>query len=86
MPRVLRAEFRKLKRSRTPLWTAFVVLASPLFSVSQIRLSGGAGPGATWALFMRSGIQNMSGAYGLVLFGLVGAYVFAREHRIYQKR
>jgi ABC-2 type transport system permease protein len=34
----------------------------------------------SWAMFMRSGTQLLASWYGLVLFGLVAAYLFGREY------
>lgn len=80
MLRALGAEVLKLKRSWMPLWTGLVVLVLfPLISLTAVRLGSSGMAHTTWVTFMRSGAQMMAG-YGVVLFGLVAAYMFGREY------
>ena len=76
----LRAEARKLKGSRMPLWTALVVLVAPSITVSTFALGDTGAAGAKWADFMLAGPQLVASWYGAVLFGLLTAYLFGREH------
>jgi ABC-2 type transport system permease protein len=80
MLRALRAEAWKLKRSRMPLWTGLIVLVAQLAQVSGVRSMSADGIRIGWATFMRSGVALLASWYGLVLFGLVAAYLFGREY------
>lgn len=80
MLRALRAEVTKLKRSRTPLWTGLVVLLAPAITASTFNLSDTSPSRMSWAAFMRGGPQLMASWYGIVLFGMVAAYLFGREY------
>jgi len=77
MLRALSAEIRKLKRSRMPLWTALIVLLLPLIVVG-IQQTPHAPPIA-WVDFMRVG-SEMLATLGIVVFGMVAAYVFGRDY------
>jgi ABC-2 type transport system permease protein len=101
MMRALRAEFMKLRASRTLLWTSVVVLAysvigtigATAFQNSETAKAMGAAGGAfanaaaaglyrpSWANFLRFIPQGIAGAWGVLLFGFVTAYVFGREAR-----
>lgn len=80
MLRVLRAEFSKLGRSRTPLWTALVVLLAPAITASTASLSDAGVTHMSWGAFMRGGPQLMASWYGLLLFGMAAAYLFGCEY------
>lgn len=79
MLRALQAEVFKLKRSRMPLWTALTVFLAPLISLSAVRVTAGVAH-TTWGTFMQAGPQMIAGVYGVVLFGLVAAYLFGSEY------
>ena len=80
MLRALKAEFQKLRRAGMPLWTALVVLVAPLVTVSMVSLADNTVVIVTWGDFMRYGPQLIASWYGAILFGLVTAYLFGREH------
>ena len=80
MLRALKAEVLKLKRSRMPLWTGLIVVVAPLIIVSGVRSMNAGGRRTSWTMFMRSGTQLLASWYGVVLFGLVAAYLFGREY------
>jgi len=80
MLRALKAEFQKLKRAGMPLWTALIVLVAPVVTVGMVSLADNATVVVTWGDFMRYGPQLVASWYGAVLFGLVAAYLFGREH------
>jgi ABC-2 type transport system permease protein len=80
MLRALRAEMLKLKGSMMPVWTALVVLVAPSITVSTYSLGDKGAASAKWADFMLAGPQLVASWYGAVLFGLVAAYLFGREH------
>lgn len=77
MSRALRAEFAKLKRSRLPLWTAVIVVLLPLVMFGSTRSIGG--PLVSWSDFMRTGTEMLA-TLGVVIYGLVAAYLFGREY------
>jgi hypothetical protein len=77
MLRALKAEVFKLRRSTTPLWSAFIVLCAPFFCWVLVDYT--AGP-HTWGTFMDMGASMLSTWYGIMLFALVTAYVFGREY------
>lgn len=79
MLRSLRAEMLKLKRARTPVWTALAVCLFPLLPVFTAKLVDGELAHATWEQFMRAGPEMIASAWGLMLFGLATAYLFGRE-------
>jgi ABC-2 type transport system permease protein len=79
MLRALRAELLKLKRSSMPLWTAFIVLLAPVWVYWVARTATGRVE-VSWEIFMRMGVALLASWYGIVLFGLVTAYVFGREY------
>ena len=80
MLRALQAEVLKLKGSRVPLWTGSVVLLAPLLTLAAVRGRPGGAALLGWTAFMRSGAQLIAGVYGVMLFGLVAAYLFGREY------
>jgi ABC-2 type transport system permease protein len=80
MLRALRAEVWKLRRSNTPLWTALVVLLAPAITASTFNLSDASPARMSWESFMRGGPQLMASWYGILLFGMVAAYLFGREY------
>jgi ABC-2 type transport system permease protein len=79
MLRALHAEMLKLKRSRMPLWTALIVLLFPIVSVTSTNVTVGT-EHMSWAAFTRLNPQLMASGYGVILFGLVAAYLFGREY------
>jgi bacitracin transport system permease protein len=80
MLRALQAEVLKLKGSRMPFWTGSVVLLAPLLTLAAARGRPGGAALLGWTAFMRSGAQLIAGVYGIMLFGLVAAYLFGREY------
>lgn len=79
MLRALKAEVLKLKRSRMPMWTALAVCLYPLLAVFTAKLTDGELAHTTWDQFMRAGPEMIASAWGVMLFGLVTAYLFVRE-------
>lgn len=77
MLRALKAEALKLKRSKMPFWTALAVVLMPLMFVGGPSTDG---PLDTFGSFLRVGPQLIAGYVGVVLFGLVAAYLFGREY------
>jgi ABC-2 type transport system permease protein len=63
-----------------PLWTALVVLLAPAITASTFNLSDTSPARMSWAAFMRGGPQLMASWYGILLFGMVAAYLFGREY------
>lgn len=79
MLRAIHAEFRKLKRSRIPLWTVAIVVLFPAIAVGSANLF--AAPKATTSLtFVRINSQFLANGLGVILFGFVASYVFGREY------
>lgn len=79
MWRALVAEITKLKRSSIPWWTVATVLIGPsLSNVFATSLETKAS-GITWPDFFGLGAMTMGTWYGILLFGLVTAFVFGRE-------
>lgn len=80
MRRALIAEVAKLKRSTLPLWTAATVLIGPslsnIFAAAQQPEAGQ----LSWPDFFGLGALTMGTWYGILLFGLVTAFVFGREY------
>lgn len=79
MLRVLRAEFLKLRRANVVLWTALSVAAVPAISAGSAKAIDKTVP-LTWEGFMRLAPQMMATWWGVLVFGLVAAYVFGREY------
>lgn len=77
MLRALHAEISKLKRSRMPLWTALIMLLMPLIVVGIVQAPQA--PPIGWVDFMRVG-SEMLATLGIVVFGMVAAYLFGRDH------
>ena len=62
-----------------PLWTALIVLLFPTVSWTSAKVTGGTQQ-MSWFTFTRLAPQFMASGYGVILFGLVAAYLFGREY------
>lgn len=78
MLRALYVEMAKLRGSRMPLWTALIMLLLPLIVVGVSSPSPKAPPVA-WADFMGAGTEMLA-TLGIVVFGMVTAFLFGREY------
>lgn len=79
MVRALAAELMKLRRASLPLWTVVAVLVAPAMSnvfASAQALENGA---MSWPDFFDLGSMTMGTWYGILLFGLMTAFLFGRE-------
>ncbi|HEX9093283.1 MAG TPA: ABC transporter permease [Coriobacteriia bacterium] len=79
MPRVLRAELLKLKRSKAVWGTVAVVASFALMTVSMSHLFTAKGTQTTWSATLELGPQFMAGWWGLMVFGLAAASMFGSE-------
>lgn len=80
MCRALTAEIAKLKRASLPWWTIVAVLVGP--SLSNVFATAVEAEAArlSWSDFFGLGSMAMGTWYGILLFGLVAAFVFGREY------
>lgn len=80
MMRALTAELSKLKRASLPLWTVATVLVTPsMASVFASANPDALGP-TSWSGFFDLAPMIMGTWYGILLFGLVTAFLFGREY------
>lgn len=81
MTRALAAELSKLKRASLPLWTAVTVAVAPALSnvFATAQRSGPEEP-LSWPAFLGLSSLTMGTWYGILLFGLVTAFLFGREY------
>lgn len=79
MWRALTAEVAKLKRASLPWWTVAAILIGPsmsnVFATAQQVEAGR----VSWSDFFGLGAMAMGTWYGILIFGLVTAFVFGRE-------
>ncbi|MFA5844506.1 MAG: ABC transporter permease [Coriobacteriia bacterium] len=80
MLRALKAEALKLKRSTMPLWTALTVVLAPSSIVLSLVSVEGGFERTTSAYFLQVGPGLLANYEGVMLFGLVAAYLFGREY------
>ncbi len=80
MIRALGAEIAKLRRATLPAWTILVVLVAPFMTGMMGSADREWFNGLSWSVFLRMGTQNMSTWYGILLFGLLTAFIFGREY------
>lgn len=80
MWRALIAEVTKLRRASLPLWTLVTIVVGPalsnVFATSQQAESGR----LSWIEFFGLGPMAMGTWYGILLFGLITAFLFGREY------
>jgi hypothetical protein len=79
MLRALSAEFMKLKRASTVLWTLLAVALWPVMTVIWTLQFDRRLESTTWDSFMHQAPQSMASWWGFLIFGLMASYLFARE-------
>ena len=80
MIRALAAELTKLKRASLPLWSVVTVLVSPAMSNIFATAQDSGEWQLTWPEFFKLGSMTMGTWWGILLFGLITAFVFGREY------
>ncbi len=80
MLRALTAELTKLKRATLPLWTLATVCAAPALSNVFATASSDWTHTTPWPTFVGLGPMSMGTWYGILLFGLITAFLFGREY------
>lgn len=80
MWRAIAAEFTKLKRASLPWWTVVTVLIGPSLSNVFATASEISAERISWPEFFNLGSMAMGTWYGILLFGLIAAFVFGREY------
>ncbi|PKQ19199.1 MAG: hypothetical protein CVT66_11405 [Actinobacteria bacterium HGW-Actinobacteria-6] len=80
MLRALEAELTKLKRATLPLWTLATVCGAPTLSNVFATANSGWTETTLWSTFVGLGPMSMGTWYGILLFGLITAFLFGREY------
>ncbi len=80
MVRALTAELTKLKRASLPLWSVVTVLLAPVMSNIFAYAQDSGESQLSWPEFFKLGAMTMGTWWGILLFGLITAFVFGREY------
>jgi ABC-2 type transport system permease protein len=80
MMRALEAEIAKLRHATLPAWTVLVVFVAPFMSGAMASGDREWLKSLSWSDFLGMGTLNMATWYGILLFGLMAAFLFGREY------
>ena len=80
MIRALVVEVVKLKRASLPLWSVITVVLAPAMSNIFAYAQDSGGSRLSWPAFFELGSMTMGTWWGILLFGLITAFVFGREY------
>lgn len=79
MARALIAELTKLKRASLPLWSVVTVFVAPAMSNVFATAQEPGNWEMSWPAFFKLGAMTMGTWWGILLFGLITAFLFGRE-------